>query len=161
MSSYDSGSGADWQACGVATVGGAYFAGAMLTIFEFRSQQANCRSTFLFIGAGVGYGGDLGGATGISPGNVIHNQQPDLWTDLSGSIGNGPFSADDLNWSYAALCQATVAGALGYSLCTIRAGWARPLFDTTSVNGWVVGVGVVGSMMPGIWKRLGDSSAYY
>ena len=155
----DDAAAADWQACGVATIGGAVGAGVQVYFFEFRSMAADCRATFLFIGGGLGLGGDLGGGTAPDPSSVIHNQIPDLWTSLE--IGNGPFSANDLNLSYAALSQATAAGAYGYSAVSITAGWARPLFSSQNVSGWTVGVGLNVSMMIGVWKKLGSGSSYY
>jgi hypothetical protein len=149
----------DWQACGVVSLGGAVIAGVQVYFFEFRSQQANCRATFLFIGAGLGLGGDLGGAVAPDPSSIVHNQNPDLWTSLE--IGNGPFSASDLDMSYAGITQATVAGAYGYSAVAITAGFGSPLFEAQNVSGWTVGVGVTVSAMAWIWKQLGPGSSYY
>jgi hypothetical protein len=154
----DAGMGSDWQCVGVVSMGGAVGLGGQLCFYEFRSQAANCRATFIFVGAGIGLGGDLGGAVAPDPSSVIHNQQPDLWAALK---CERPFSANDLNWSYAAMSGINVEATYGYSLCGISAGLVDPLFTDQNVSGWNVGVGATASIMVGVWKRLGTSSAYY
>ncbi|MGD0186230.1 MAG: hypothetical protein ABSC25_13400 [Roseiarcus sp.] len=154
----DSGVGSDWRACGVASIGGAVVVGAQVIFFEFRSRAANCRATFLLIGGGLGIGGDLGGATAPDPSSIVHNQNPDLWTNLK---CDKPFSANDLDLAYAAMSGITVSGAYGYSLQGVSAGLVTSLFTDQDVSGWCVGVGASATMMVGVWKQLGTSSAHY
>jgi hypothetical protein len=148
----------DWQVVGVAQVGGVVVVGAAIYLFEFRSLVANCRVTFLFIGAALGGGGDLGGGAGPSPDSVIHNTNPDLWTSISCTR---PFSASDLDVSYGALSTLGAAGAYGYFLTGISAGLVDNLFDSQDVSGWGTGVGAVGAIMAGLWKMIGNDAGYY
>jgi len=159
MSYYtDHGTACDWQACGVATIGGAEGLGGGVFFFEFRSKSANCRGSFMFLAAGLGLGGDMGGGSGPSPGDVIHNRQPDLWTSLE-CINY--FSADDLDMSVGQLFLGTVTGAYGYSVVRISAGLLPVLFRLQSCSGWSTGVGVGAAVFTGVWKQLGTSSVYY
>jgi hypothetical protein len=147
----------DWQCVGVAQVGAAVFAAGAIYCFEFRSTRANVRGQYLFIGGGLGLGGSLGGGTAPSPANFARNEQPDLWTPLTCAR---PFSANDLDKSYAALSTIGALGAYGYSLTRITAGWTNPLFLDQDVSGWGTGVGAGGAMMPGIWLRIGVHGYY-
>ncbi|MEP7076690.1 MAG: hypothetical protein ABI878_12865 [Acidobacteriota bacterium] len=82
---------------------------------------------------------------------------PDLWSDLACSR---PFSLQDLNHSYGAVETAGAAGALGYYLTRISAGWATKLFDRQSTSGWGTGVGLIGAVLAGMWNA-GGIGAYY
>jgi hypothetical protein len=147
----------DWNAVGVAQVGGGFILAGGVYCFEFRSANANLRGQYLFIGAGVGAGGDLGGGGAPGPGDIMSNTQPDLWSPIKCIR---PFSGDDLDLSYAALSTLAAAAAYGYALTGISAGLVDPLFDSQEVSGWGTGVGVVGAMMAGIWKRIGSGNYY-
>lgn len=147
----------DWECVGVAQVGGAVVIAAGVYCFEFRSRAADVRGQYLFVGGGLGLGGSLGGGAAPGPGDFVSNHVPDLWTALE---CRQPFSADDLHLAYAALSTLGAAGAYGYFVTRITAGWANPLFAEQDVSGWGTGVGVVGAMMPGIWLRIG-LTAYY
>jgi hypothetical protein len=149
--------GNDWQAVGVAQVGGARIVGGGIYCFEFRSLSADFRGKYLFLGAGVGAGGSLGGGSAPGPGDFITNSKPDLWSKIK---CKRPFSGDDLDLAYAALSTLAVEGAYGYALTGISAGLIDPLFDSQDVSGWGTGVGVIGAILVGVWKRIG-SSAYY
>lgn len=123
-------------------------------MFQFRSRQADFMGEYLFVGGGLGLNGSLNGAIAPSPSDFANGGHDiDLWSDIRVSR---PFSADDLNLSYAAVCFVGINAAYGYGLMTITAGWANPLFSTQNVSGWGVGVGIGGAMMGGIWKRLSD-----
>jgi hypothetical protein len=148
----------DWQVCGVITLGGAVILGAVIYLFEFRSQAANFRGTFLFLGAGLGGGGDLNGATMPSPSDIAHNTNPDLWTNVNCAI---PFSADDLNVCYGATGAGTVAFIGGYSVMGITAGLIPNLFDSQDVSGWGTGVGASVIFTVGLWQRMGGSETTY
>jgi hypothetical protein len=63
----------DWQRCGVAQVGAAAGPALGIYCFEFRSKNANFRGVYLFVGAGAGLGGSLGGAAAPSPVDVVKN----------------------------------------------------------------------------------------
>ncbi len=147
----------DWQAVGIAQAGGARFVGAGIYCFEFRSLSANFRGKYLFVGAGVGLGGSLGGGAGPSPIDFISNNVPDMWTPLACIR---PFSGDDLNIKYAVLSTLGAAGSYGYYLTEITAGWSDQLFRSENVSGWGTGVGGIGAMLVGIWKHIG-STGYY
>lgn len=147
----------DWQCCGVAQVGAAAGAAGGIYCFEYRSLSADFRGVYLFIGAGGGAGGSLGGAVAPSPGDVINNRLPDLWTSLK---CKRPFSSDDLNLSYAALSTAGVGAAYGYSLCGISAGLIKVLFSSQDVSGFGIGVGANAAILIGSWIRIGSGKYY-
>jgi hypothetical protein len=148
---------ADWQCVGVAQVGGAVVLAAGLFCFEFRSEAANFRGQYLFVGGGIGAGGSLGGGTAPSPGDFISDTPPDLWTSLQ---CEREFSADDLHLAYAALSNLGAAGAYGYTLMGISAGLTDPLFTDQNVSGWGTGVGISGSILVGVWTRIGGTDFY-
>ena len=147
----------DWQACGVATVGGVRIVGAGIWLFEFRSRIADFRGSYILSAGSLGLGGSLGGGAGPSPVDVISNSKPDLWTSLKCARA---FSADDLNWAYGALSCLSVSAAYGYSLMGISAGLLDSLFDSQDVSGWGTGVGATANISVGAWKRL-DGKSYY
>jgi hypothetical protein len=149
---------ADWQCVGIAQVGGAVGLAAGIYCFDFRSQSADFRGTYLFIGGGLGLGGSLGGGMAPSPGDFIHNTPPDVWTSLQ---VQRPFSGSELDLAYASISSLGAAGAYGYTLMSITAGWADPLFTTQNVSGWGTGVGVSGAMLIGVWKMIGYEHPYY
>jgi hypothetical protein len=145
----------DWEAVGVAQAGGVYVAGAGVYFFGFRSRMANCQAQFVFAGGALGLGGSLGGGSGPSPWDVINNTPPNMWTRIK---SKRPFSADDLDWSYGALSTLGAAGAYGYFLLGIAAGLTDTLFEDQDVSGWGTGVGIIGAVMIGTWKKVGASS---
>ena len=147
----------DWQCCGVAQVGAAAGPAAGIYCFEYRSKNADFRGVYLFLGGGGGLGGSLGGAVAPSPGDVINNRLPDLWSSLRCTR---PFSSDDLHLSYAAMSSAGVSACYGYSLVGISAGLITELFKSQEVSGWGIGVGASASILIGSWIRIG-SGGYY
>jgi hypothetical protein len=147
----------DWQCCGVAQVGAAAGPAAGIYCFEYRSLSADFRGVYLFVGAGGGAGGSMGGAVAPSPGDVINNRLPDLWTPIK---CKRPFSSDELDMSYAALSTAGVGAAYGYSLCGISAGLIKVLFTSQNVSGFGISVGASAAVLMGSWIRIG-SSGYY
>ena len=74
----------DWECVGVAQAGGGIVAGGGVFLYEFRSRLADFRGVYLFVGVGAAVGGGFGGTTAPSPGEIIHNKQPDLWGKLKG-----------------------------------------------------------------------------
>lgn len=148
--------GYDWEICGVAQMGGVVGVGAGVWWFMMRSRVANSQGKLILTAAGIGAGGSMGGGTAPSPGDVIYNRQPDLWTRVPCMR---PFSLDDMNWTYGAVTMASAGAAYGYSITRITAGFGIQLFRSVSVGGWGTGVGLVGGMFPGVWKVL-ESSDY-
>jgi hypothetical protein len=149
--------GDDWQACGIAQIGAVAGIGAATYFFQFRSQKADFSGAYLFVGGALGLGGDMGGGAGPSPADVATNTRPDLWTSLKCVRA---FSADDLNWAYGALSTLAAGVAYGYALTGISGGLVDPLFTDQEVSGWGTGVGVIGAILAGVWKRLGDGTSY-
>jgi hypothetical protein len=141
----------DWQAVGIAQAGGADIVGAGIYCFNFRSLSANFSGTYLFIGAGVGLGGSLGGGTAPSPSQFVSKAYPNLYSPIK---CRRPFSGDDLDMSYAVLETLQVQVAYGYSLTHISAGWVDKLFASQDASGWGTGVGAGGAVLVGIWKRI-------
>ena len=138
----------DWQVAGIAQVGGAAGLGAGVWWFEFFSQAVNTREPFMFIGAGIGAGGSIGGASA-----------PDL-TDL----GNAkpaysqlacarPFSVSDLDMSIGRLTSAGAGIGPGYGLLYISGlNTDGALFSSQSVSGWTIGVGATAIAVIGYWR---------
>jgi hypothetical protein len=153
----ESAKGRDWEVCGVAGVGGASELALGSSMWMFRSQMANCLVKFVFVGAGVGGGGDLGGAGAPSPTDVARGTASSSWTRLQ---CNCPFSVQDLNWASGRITSLGAAFAYGYSACFISAGSFPSLFNSQDVSGWGTGVGLSGSLLLGVWKQLGSSTAY-
>lgn len=147
----------DWEVQGVAQVGGVDVVGAGLFMFEFRSKHANFRGPYVFGGGALGLGGSLGGGSGPSPADVATNTQPNAWTAIKCTRD---FSAEDLNWAYAALSVLGAGAAYGYSLLGISAGLTDELFRDIDVSGWGTGVGAVGAIMVGVWKQMGGGNYY-
>lgn len=148
---------ADWQAVGIAQVGGAVGIAGGIACFDFRSKSADFRGTYLFVGGGIGLGGSLGGGVAPSPGDFIHNTPPDVWSALD---VQRPFSGKDLDFAYASISSLGVGAAYGYTLMSITAGWADPLFTAQNVSGWGTGVGIAGAMLIGVWKLIGENTYY-
>lgn len=144
----------DWQACGIAQAGFVAGVGAGCYVFQFRSKNADCIGDFLFIAGGGGLGGSLGGGSGPSPADVIRNRSSNLWTALT---CKRPFSAENLNLSYAEMLVVGASVAYGYSYMEITAGLLTPLFKEQDVSGWGTGVGAVGAVLFGAWKMIGNS----
>jgi hypothetical protein len=143
---------ADWQALSIVTMGGAAGVGAEVIFFQFRSKEADYEGTYLFLGAGLGAGGSLGGAIAPSPSDFANGgHNINLWSDIK---SKKPFSGDDLDATYLAVDSASFAGAYGYSVMLITAGTFTKYFSMQNVGGWGVGVGVTISGMGGILKRL-------
>jgi hypothetical protein len=156
MSYYtDHGVGADWEACGIASAGGAAGLGASLYFFEFRSQSANCRAYFVFVGATIGEGGGLS-FSGGSPSDLIHNQDSSIWTALD----CGYFSASQLDLSVGQIFSGGGSVGYGYSAMGISAGLFPVLFSGQNVSGWGSGVGLSVTGTTGLWKQVGDSDVY-
>ena len=89
----------DWETQGVAQVGGAAGLGGAMYLFVFRSRSADCRALFVFIGAGVGLGGSVGGASVPSPSDILQNVSPYMWTSIPCTRA---FAATDLDVCYGA-----------------------------------------------------------
>lgn len=148
----------DWEACGIASMGGAAGGGAGVYFFEFRSKKADCRASFILTAGGVGAGGSLGGAVAPSPVDVAKNRMPELFSALKCLRS---FSCDYLDWSYGGLYGVGVAGAYGYSMAKISAGLFPRLFLDQDVSGWSIGVGITAVSFRGTWIQLGSSRGYY
>jgi len=153
----DSAKATDWEVCGVAQAGGAVGVAVGTSVWQFRSALANRQANYNFTGAGLGLGGDLGGAGAPSPVDVAKNQQPNLWTQLQCDTA---FSLNDLNGSSGRITSAGAGFALGYSIVYISAGTFPSLFHSQNVSGWSVGVGANASVMVGMWNQMGASSQY-
>lgn len=147
----------DWECVGIAQAGGAFVVGAAVYLFEFRSQIADRRAQYIFVGGAFGFGGSLGGGVAPSPGDIVYNRHPELWASISCERS---FLADDLHGAYGALSTLGISAAYGYSLTGISAGLIDPLFRDQNVSGWGTGLGVAGVMMPGLWLRFGEQ-AYF
>lgn len=148
----------DWQCVCIAQVGVGALAAAGVYAFEFRSRNADYRGVFSFGGVGAGIGGSLGGSTAPSPSDVAHNRNPDLWTSLR---VRRPFSANDLNHSFAGIESAGASAIVGYSLVTITAGFWDILFYEQDVSGWGIGgLGLSAVNLTGMWFRANESRYY-
>lgn len=148
----------DWQCVGIAQIGVGIIAAAGIYAFEFRSRNADYRGVFTLGGIGIGGGGNLGGSTAPSPSDVAHNRNPDLWSNLRAWR---PFSANDLNHSYAGIDSVGVSAIVGYSRVGLTAGIWDILFYEQNVSGWGIGgLGVGGVSLSGMWFRA-SASRYY
>lgn len=149
----------DWQCVGVAQVGAAVGVGVGVYLFEFRSRNADYRGVFNLFAGGIGLGGNLGGGTAPSPGDVIHNRIPDLWSNLRAVQ---PFSADDLHLSYGNYRSIGASLMVGYSLVRIS---GQTLFNNwfvdQNVSGWGIGGAGAGAVaLGGLWVNLSEGRYY-
>ena len=151
--------GDDWQACGVASAALGEAVAGSFGFWEFRSKDADCRATFLFAAAGfgVGFSGSAGGGTAPSPSDVVHNRQPDLWSDLN---CQRKFSVRDLDWTWGQMSNLAAAACIGYQSTTIAAGRSPVLFTASDVSGWSTGVSLNAAALWGLWKRLSHGPYY-
>ncbi len=137
----------DWGVAGVAQVGGAATVGGGLWMFEFKSVLAAARQPFVFIGAGLGLGGSMGGASA-----------PDMsaGTPSYTSIAcDRPFSVDDLSGSAGRLTTAGAGLALGYGVTIVTAfNWGGSMFSSQECYGISIGVGASAITMVGYWRAL-------
>jgi hypothetical protein len=151
--------GSDWEVTSIAQVGGVVGIGAGIYCFDFKSKEANNHSTFILVGGALGFGGSMGGGVTPSPSDFISNNGTiDLYSRIKCSR---PFSSDDLDKSYAALSVLGFNAAYGYSLMGISSGLFPENFKDVDVSGWGTGVGSVGAIMIGVWKRLGSGGSYH
>jgi hypothetical protein len=142
----------DWQGLSIVTMGGAAGFGAEVVFFQFRSKEANYEGTYLFMGVGGGAGGSLGGAIAPSPSDFANGgRNINLWSDIKALK---PFSGDDLDATYLRVDSAGAAGAYGYSVMLVSAGFLGKYFSAQNIGGWGIGVGVTISAMGGLLKRL-------
>lgn len=152
----------DWAVLGICQMGGAAFAGGGIWFFDFKSLTAEVSSPFIFIGAGLGLGGSLGG--GYFPdldifyktGKAAVLARGDEYTWLN---CENAFSAADLNMAFGRLSTAGVGVALGYGFTFLSAGKGilkpKSLFLSQSCGGWGTGVGASAITTIGVWQRLG------
>jgi hypothetical protein len=147
----------DWEIAIVCQAGGAEKVGGGVFFADVRSQKAMTRSAFLFLGGGFGFGGSIGGAGAPSPGDVLRNHRPDMYTKIPCKVR---FSVDDLDCSSGRITSLGAAGAYGYTKMFISAGTFPNLFSSVDVSGWGTGVGISGSVFVGMWKQLGDAGGY-
>ena len=129
-----------------------------LFFFEFRSKKADCRATFTFAAAGLGMGGDLGGGVAPAPSDILHNRQPNLWSDLACECY---FSANDFDWTIGQIFLGTMTFAYGCGVVRISAGLFPVLFKPQNCSGWGTGVGAGFGAFTGMWKQLGPSRTYW
>ena len=149
----------DWQCVGVAQAGAVAGVGAGVYFFEFRSRNADFRGVYNLYAAGIGLGGSLGGATAPSPSDILHNRNPDLWSNIRAET---PFSANDLHLSYGNYRSIGAGAGIGYSLVRLS---GQSLFTDwfvgQDVSGWGIGgisAGVVA--LGGLWVKIGDGRYY-
>jgi hypothetical protein len=148
----------DWSASGIMQVGGAATAGAGIWLFQFKSVDADYCGIFMFIGAGLGAGGSIGG---VSLPDLSHIK-PDptksvyAWSDLDCDT---QFSARDLNWAPGRLTTGSVSMVVGYGVTYISAKNLpfTSLFLSQSVGGWGAGVGAVAMTTVGFWKWVQET----
>jgi hypothetical protein len=142
----------DWEASGIAQVGGGAGPAAGYFLFSFRSREADILANFVFSGAGIGLGGSAGGASA-----------PDFETgDISWSsiTCTNSFSANDLHNCFGRLTTAGAGFAIGYGVACITAGgWTRTLFESQNMWGMSIGVGAGGLSCLGFWSCI-EAQAY-
>jgi hypothetical protein len=151
--------GDDWQACGVASAALADGVGGSLGLWEFRSHDANIRATLVFACVGLGFGidGSCGSTAGPSPSDVVHNTQPNLWSDLN---CQRKFALHDLDWTTGQMSVLSAAAMYGYSSTSIAAGSYPVLFSASDASGWSPGVALSATAFWGIWKSLSYGGYY-
>jgi hypothetical protein len=136
----------DWEVAGVAQVGGAAVVGAGAWWFEFRSPSKKLRELFMFVGAGLGGGGSIGGATA----GIDFESQGLQYTAI---VCERAFSVSDLDMSAGRLTVLGAGLAIGYGYIGItafnRSGF---LFSSQDLHGLTVGVGVSGMTTVGYWR---------
>jgi len=156
MSYYlDHGVANDWEACSIASAGGAAGMGVAAYFFEFRSQKANCRAYFVFVGAAIGEGGGLS-FSGGSPDELLHNTDANAWSTLD----CGYFSLSQLDLAVGQVFSGGGSLGYGYSATGISAGLWPVLFARQNVSGWGSGFGLSATGTTGFWKQVGDSDMY-
>jgi len=139
-----------WDVASLCQVGGAGGVGGGVFFFNFRS--GSLVETFLFVAAGLGVGGSVGGAS-----------LPDFHT---GRISYSPltvrraFSVYDLDMSPGTLTSAGVGLAEGYTLLRISAfNLGGILFEPSDCSGWSAGVALGLYGMAGYWRSLSVGTA--
>lgn len=149
----------DWQCVGVAQAGALAGVGAGVYLFEFRSRNADFRGVFLLGTVGIGGGGSIGGGTSPSPSDILHNRNPDLWSNLQAET---PFSADDLHLSFGNYRGVGASAGIGYSVVRISGqSLFRNWFVNQNVSGWGIGgLSIGGGAMGGLWIKIADGRYY-
>jgi hypothetical protein len=141
---------ADWKICGIAQVGGAGGLGAGIWWFELKSDSLGLREPVMFLGAGVGVGGSIGGASGPDLSD-LGNAKP-AYADLT---CDRAFSVGDLDMSAGRITSAGVGLAVGYGLVYISAfNLNGSMFYSQSVGGLTVGVGAGAIATIGYWRSM-------
>ncbi|HWD00598.1 MAG TPA: hypothetical protein VG456_27765 [Candidatus Sulfopaludibacter sp.] len=139
----------DWKVAGAASLGGGAILGAGAWTFMLQSRHANYSGFFVFLGAGLGAGGSLNGASAPNLRTGHLN-----WSDIH---CESAFSAEDLNLSMGRLTTGSAGLAVGYGLCYLTAfSFSQIWFESQSCNGLSVGVGAVAATTAGMWKHLSD-----
>jgi len=137
----------DWEVAGVAQVGGAATVGGGLWMFEFKSSLAGMKVPFLFIGAGLGLGGSIGGASAPD----MSSGQPS-YTALR---CDRAFGVDDLSGSAGRLTTAGAGMAVGYGVVIITAfNFRGPMFASQECYGFTIGVGASAMTTVGMWQEM-------
>jgi hypothetical protein len=154
----------DWKVTGICQIGGGALVGGGMWLFRFQSFDAGREAhDFMFIGAGIGYGGSIGGAS-IPLGPIIKQamdqifglrpdktHSPLSWSELN---CDSAFSADDLNYAPGRVTTGGAGLAVTYSLLYISAKNLpfRSLFRSEPCGGWSTGVGASVITTVGFWK---------
>ena len=132
----------DWKVSGVAQIGGAAVVGGGVFFFQFLSEQASVKESFIFSAFGLGAGGSAGGVS-LRP-----DQPTAIRSDQS-------FSINDLDSSLGRITSATASLSVGYSLVYISAfNFSGSLFSSQSVSGGSAGVGLGAFTMAGMWTLV-------
>ncbi|MCX7068684.1 MAG: hypothetical protein NTW85_13480 [Methylococcales bacterium] len=149
----------DWQVTGVCQVGGAVTVGGGIWLFQFQSYDAGPEGhIFMFVGAGFGLGGSIGGASlplgailDQLRGKKLVSSSPLSWSDID---CDSAFSADNLNYAPGRITTGGAGLAVGYSLLYISAKNLpfRGLFHSQSCGGWGTAVGASAITTVGFWK---------
>jgi len=137
----------DWKVAGAANVGGAVSVGAGVWTFVFQSESAQFSGMYYFVGAGIGAGGSLGGASmpDWSSGGLA-------WTELE---CDRAFSADDLHNSAGRLTTAGAGLAVGGGVVILTAFNLRgSMFSSQNCWGGSIGVGASAMTTVGAWRRM-------
>jgi len=137
----------DWEVAGVAQVGGAATLGGGAWMFEFKSTLAAVKQAFVFVGAGLGVGGSVGGASApdFSAGTPSYTA---ITCDRA-------FSVDDLSGSAGRLTTAGAGLAVGYGVTIISAFNLRgSMFSSQECYGISIGVGAGAMTTVGYWHTL-------
>ena len=148
----------DWNVTGIMQIGGAEGLGAVAFLFQFQSYDAGQEGHYVaFFGAGLGLGGDLGGAS-IPMSDIIDSlrgkqQKLPSASAFTALECDNPFSMRELNHAPGRLTTAGAGLAVGYSLLFITATRVfHPLFRSQSCGGWGTGVGASAITTVGYWQ---------